>query len=90
MTVLLRSRSVVEEQPLRLTAELLFYSEDQSTGCGVPNSSLCETVRVLEHVYYAEQQLLLQFQRSRVVVYTAPICGGTGGTVLCADRASVR
>jgi hypothetical protein len=88
--VFLHSRSEEEEQPLILTADTLLHSGQECTGCEVPNSALCGTVSVLAKAYVAEQRALLHFRSTRVAVYVEALCGGTGGTVQCADRASVR
>jgi hypothetical protein len=45
---------------------------------------------MLKKAYVVEQQQLAHVERTRVVFYTEPLCGGTGGIVLCTDRALVR
>jgi hypothetical protein len=75
---------------MALGDDQFLHSDAECTGCAVPDSRLCETVSVLLNAHITEQQQLLYLRSTRTTVYTAAICGGTGGTVLCADRALVR
>jgi hypothetical protein len=74
----------------KLDSESLINKDAETRGCAVPNSGLCETVTMLKKAYVVEQQQLAHVERTRVVFYTEPLCGGTGGIVLCTDRAVVR